>query len=179
MSLVGKDLPEFSLSAYRDGKFTTISSREYKDKILVLVFYPRDFTFVCPTEILGFSEAAGEFAKEGAEILLASCDSQFAHRAWSRDSEAGIGANKLPMLSDVGGRLSRALGIYVEEEGMSQRAAFIADKGTVVYELVHCAAIGRSTDEILRVVKALNFTKKHGDVCPVNWKAGDKGIAPT
>lgn len=178
MSLVGKKCPEFSLPAYHDGKFTTVSDKDYKSKILVLVFYPYDFTFVCPTEITGFSDMAEAMEKENAYIVFASCDSKFSHRAWCEKEDGGISGNRLPMLSDTGGGLSQRLGLYIEEMGASQRATVIVDSGTVVYEAVHAASVGRSSEEVLRVVRALNFTKKHGVVCPLDWQPGSDGISP-
>jgi alkyl hydroperoxide reductase subunit AhpC len=180
MTLVGKACPEFVAEAYEQGKFVEISSSSFRSKTLVLVFYPLDFTFVCPTEILAFSGRRKEFEKEGAAVVLASCDSKYAHRAWSRvrKEEGGVEENVLPMIADKGGRVAQQFGLYIGEEGYSQRATVIAHKGRVVYECVHAGAIGRSVHETLRVVQALNFHEKYGEVCPVEWAKGSGGVTP-
>ncbi|KAI5184281.1 peroxiredoxin 2/4 [Nematocida homosporus] len=175
MSVLGLALPRLSLSAYCCGEFKQVNLEDYLGQTLILVFYPLDFTFVCPTEIIGFSKARSEFSKVGAEVLLVSCDSVYSHKAWAERKDGGIYGHGLPMLSDCNGGLSRAFGIYKEDEGRSYRATIILKNGVVVYELVHADPIGRSTKEILRVVKALKFNEEHGDICPLDWNEEEEG----
>lgn len=139
-------------------------------KTQIFVFYPYDFTFVCPTEIKGFNCMKEEFEKEGAEVFLVSCDSVYSHKAWCEDKEGGIYGTTLPMLSDMNGSLSKKLRIYVKKEGRPCRATFIVQNGVIVYEVVHSDAIGRSSKEVLRVLKALNFQRHNGGVCPLDWE---------
>ncbi|OAG29497.1 peroxiredoxin (alkyl hydroperoxide reductase subunit C) [Nematocida displodere] len=169
MTLIGQSIGEFKLQAYVDGKIVEIDLSAYGKKTVVLVFYPLDFTFVCPTEIIGFSKCRKSFEEEGTDILLISCDSVYSHKAWAEMKNGGIFENTLPLLSDKSGQLSRHLGIYLEEEGFSHRATIIAQDGVVVYEVIHADPIGRSSRETLRVVKALKFNQKNGAVCPFEW----------
>lgn len=166
--LVGKALPSFKMDAVKgDGSdFISISSQEYRGKWLVLFFYPLDFTFVCPTEITGFSNAIDAFREEGAEVLGVSIDSVHSHKAWI---ESSLGNINFPLASDITKNVSKDLGILIEEEGVALRGLFIVDpEGSVQYSVVHNKNVGRSTTEVLRVLKAL----KTNGLCPVNWEDG-------
>jgi len=169
MSVVGEKLPELELLVYTAGKIEQVHLNEYKTGTVVFIFYPMDFTFVCPTEISGFNVLREEFEKEGAKIVLVSCDSVYSHKVWAEMREGGIFGTALPMASDKNGKFASLLGIYMEREGRSRRATFIADNGKIVYEVVHDDPIGRSAIELMRVVRAINFHKKNGDICPLDW----------
>ncbi|SHH24856.1 Alkyl hydroperoxide reductase subunit AhpC (peroxiredoxin) [Caloranaerobacter azorensis DSM 13643] len=168
--LVGKPAPLFKMkTALGNGEgFGEVSLEDYKGKWLVMFFYPLDFTFVCPTEITGYSDRYEEFKAEGAEILAVSTDSEHSHKAWiNRD----LGKIKFPLASDFTKKVSKDYGVLVEEEGVALRGLFIIDpEGIVRYSVIHDLNIGRSVDETLRVLKAL----KTGGLCPVNWKPGDE-----
>jgi peroxiredoxin (alkyl hydroperoxide reductase subunit C) len=166
--LVGKKAPDFKMQAVTgDGeKFINVSLDDYKGKWLVMFFYPLDFTFVCPTEITGFSKRYEEFKKEGAEVLAVSCDSVYSHQAWIKN---GLGKIAFPMASDITRQVARDYGILIEEEGISLRGLFIIDpEGNVKYSVVHDLNVGRSVDETLRVLKAF----KTGGLCPIDWNEG-------
>ncbi len=165
MTLVAQQAPDFALEGVRAGEFVTVALQELRGKWVVLFFYPLDFTFVCPTEIKEFSRRSGEFAEANAEVLALSVDSRYAHLAWQRE----IGPTMYPMLSDITKRVSREYGVLLENEGVALRGLFIVDpEGVVRYELVHDLSIGRSVDETLRVLKALQT----GELCPVDWRPG-------
>lgn len=165
MTLVAQQAPDFALEGVRAGEFVTVALRELRGKWVVLFFYPLDFSFVCPTEIKEFSRRRGEFAEVNAEILAVSVDSRYAHLAWQRE----IGPTLYPMLSDITKRVSREYGVLLEDEGVALRGLFIIDpEGTVRYELAHDLSVGRSVDETLRVLKALQT----GELCPVDWQPG-------
>ncbi|MEK7211103.1 MAG: alkyl hydroperoxide reductase subunit C [Patescibacteria group bacterium] len=179
MPLIGKKLPDFELKAYHDEAFITIKSADYRGKWLILFFYPADFTFVCPTELGDLTNYYPEFQDKGAEILSVSTDTQFVHKAWHDGSET-IKKIKFPMLADTTGELSRALGVYIPEEGLAYRASFVIDPDGIIkaYE-VHDNSIGRSAAELLRKLQAAKFVREHGgEVCPANWKPGEKTLEP-
>eukprot|EP00057_Strongylocentrotus_purpuratus_P032053 XP_786503.2 PREDICTED: peroxiredoxin [Strongylocentrotus purpuratus] len=163
------------------GEFVDVKLSDYKGKYLVFFFYPLDFTFVCPTEILAFSDRSDEFTKIGCEVLAASCDSHFCHLAWTNTTKklGGVGQLKIPLLSDMSGKIARDYGIMIEKEGISLRGLFIIDdKGTLRQITINDLPVGRSVDEVLRLVQAFQFTDKFGEVCPAGWKPGDDTIKP-
>lgn len=166
---VGELAPYFFGDAYFDGDFKEIGTKDYLGKWLILFFYPLDFTFVCPTEVKGFSDAVDRFRKEGAEILGCSVDSKYSHKAWVEQ----LCDVKYPLLSDITKDISADYGVLVEEEGVSLRGLFIIDPdGILRYQVVHDENVGRSVDETLRVLCGL----KSGGLCPMNWKPGDKNL---
>ncbi len=172
---VGDQLPEFNLKAVVPGSkdFKDISHETYKGKWVVLFFYPKDFTFVCPTEIKGFSDMNKDFQNRGAQILTASVDSEFVHLAW-KTHEEDLKNIQFPMLSDIKRELSASLGILDMKEGVSQRAAFIIDpKGVIRFAYVTDLNVGRSPKEVLRVLDALQTDK----LCPCNWEKGQKTLS--
>lgn len=167
--LVGKNAPCFEMTAVTgDGEnFTKVRLEDYKGKWLVMFFYPLDFTFVCPTEITGYSKRIEEFRKEGAEVFAASTDSEHSHKAWIQGS---LGKLNFPLASDFTKKVARDYGILVEEEGVALRGLFIIDpQGVVRYSVVHDLNVGRSVDETIRVLQAL----KSGGLCPIDWKPGE------
>lgn len=172
---VGRPAPDFSLEAVVSvdpGKeFRTISLGDFKGKWLVFFFYPADFTFVCPTEIKGFNAANDEFAKLNALIVGASTDSKWSHLAWVKRGDLGM--LKFPLLADFTKKVSRSYGILDEDAGVAQRGLFIIDpKGVIQYQVVHNHDVGRSVDETLRVLEALQT----GGLCPIGWKPGQKTL---
>lgn len=175
--LVGKTLPDFELESYFPvgNKMSKLRLGSFKGKWLVILFYPADFTFVCPTELEEAAEYYHKFVKLGAEIVSVSTDTEFSHKAW-HDNSTAIKKIKYPMIADPTGKLCRALGTYIEEEGLSLRATFIIDPDQIIkaYD-VHDNAVGRSTEEILRKLQAIQFVREHkGLVCPASWKPGKK-----
>jgi peroxiredoxin 2/4 len=152
-----------------------------KDAYTVVFFYPLDFTFVCPTEIIAFHKAMDEFKARGCKVVAASVDSQFSHAAWRRTAlnEGGIGEVDFPMLSDLERKLSNELGILAEG-GVTYRASYLMDKtGTVRHMVINDLPLGRSVSEMLRMVDALQFHEEHGEVCPANWKKGEEAMEAT
>lgn len=177
---IDKELPDIKLEAYQGGKEKKISLSQYKGKWVVLLFYPADFTFICPTELEDAAKQYSKFQKLGAEILSVSTDTVFVHKAWHDNSEA-IGKIKYPMIADPAGKLCRALGTYIADEGLSYRATVIVDpKGKIKSYEIHDNSIGRNVDEIYRKLQASKYVSEHkGIVCPVNWKPGSKTLKPS
>lgn len=176
---IGKNLPDLELEAYHQDKIRKIKLADLKGRWAVIVFYPADFTFVCPTELEELAENYREFQKLGAEVLSVSTDTVFVHKAW-HDQSPAIKKVKYPMLADPTAKLCRALGTYIEEEGVSLRASFIVDPDGVIkaYEL-HDNSIGRSAGELLRKLQAAKFVAEHkGLVCPASWTPGKKTLKP-
>ena len=170
--------PNFSCQAMQNGEFRKVSLQDYKGKYLVLFFYPLDFTFVCPTEILAFSDRAEEFQKFGAELVGASIDSLFSHLAWwnTPRNDGGIAGVTIPLLADVTKEVARAYEVLIEDgddNGVALRGLFVIDpEGKLRHITMNDLPLGRSVDEALRVVQALRFHAEHGDVCPADWKPG-------
>ncbi|OII76322.1 TSA family protein [Cryptosporidium andersoni] len=181
-SLVQKPAPQFTASAVMpDGSFATVSLSDYRGKYVVLFFYPLNFTFVCPSEILAFHKASKEFEKLDTQLLGISVDSQYSHAAWRRAplEQGGIGSISFPLISDITHSISRDYGILLEG-GVALRGLYLIDReGIVRSQVVHDLPLGRSVEETLRVVEALQFTEQHGEVCPANWKKGLKGMTPS
>ena len=180
MIKIGQTIPDFTLEAYYQNELKKISLSDYKGRWLVLLFYPADFTFVCPTELEEAADYYPEFQKLDAEILSVSTDTGFVHKAWHDESKA-IGKIKYPMLADPTGNLCKEFGTYIEAEGLSQRATLIIDpdQKLLAYD-IHDNSIGRSTPEILRKLQAAKFVRDNGGtlVCPASWKPGDKTLKP-
>ena len=174
--LVGKEAPEFKAQAVQpDGSFKEISLSDYKGKkYVVLFFYPLDFTFVCPTEIIAFSEAVADFEKLDVQLIGCSIDSHFSHLAWRNTprTEGGIGEIKYPLLADLNKDIARDYDVLLPG-GIALRGLFLIDKnGVVQHQVVNNLPLGRNVEEALRMVKALQFTEKHGEVRPANWDEG-------
>jgi len=170
-SEVGSLAPLFSVDGVVDLEFKKISLADYRGKWVVLFFYPGDFTFVCPTEIKGFNKSLPEFAKANAELLAVSVDSKFSHKAWIKSG--AVDNLGYPLLSDFSKQMSRAYGVLDEDTSSARRGLFIIDpNGVIQYRIVHSDKVGRSVEETLRVLKALQTE----ELCPINWKPGDKTI---
>ncbi|MDR1385701.1 MAG: peroxiredoxin [Planctomycetaceae bacterium] len=180
--LVQKPAPDFKAQAVMpNGTFKEISISEYTKagKYVVLFFYPMDFTFVCPTEIIAFSEAASEFEKLNVQLLGCSVDSEFTHLAWINTSrkDGGLGELKYPLVSDITKKISESYDVLIPDAGVALRGLFLIDKsGIVRHQIVNDLPLGRNVDEALRLVKALQFVEKYGEVCPANWQEGKSGM---
>lgn len=181
-AFVGKPAPDFCRPAVVDGEFKDVKLSDYKGKWVVLFFYPMDFTFVCPTEIIAFSKRAEEFRKINCEVVAASCDSQFSHFAWINTprKEGGLGEMNIPILADKDLSMARNYGVLVEDAGISLRGLFIIDPNGVLRQItINDLSVGRNVDEALRLVKAFQFVEKYGEVCPANWHEGETAMKPS
>lgn len=180
--LVTKPAPDFSAQAVMpDGSFKTLTMAEQKGKYVLLFFYPLDFTFVCPTEIIAFSDREKEFADLGVQILGCSVDSHYSHLAWRNLSrnEGGIGQVTYPIIADLNKKIAEAYDVLLPG-GVALRGLFLIDKeGVVRHQVVNDLPLGRSVDEALRMVKALQYFEKNGEVCPADWKEGKRSIKAT
>ncbi|KAL7320278.1 cTPxI [Mucor circinelloides] len=180
---VQKLAPDFDAPGVMNGQIVEhIKLSDYRGKYVVLFWYPLDFTFVCPTEIIAFNDAYEEFQSLDCQLIAASCDSEYAHHAWvslPRQS-GGLGEQtKIPIISDKTKAIAKSYGVYLSEEGVSLRGLFIIDpKGIVRQITMNDLQVGRSVTEIIRLVEAFQFTDKHGEVCPANWNKGSKTIIP-
>ncbi len=177
--LVGSALPALEMDAFHKGALRKVRLADFRGKWLVIMFYPGDFTFVCPTELRELSDSYDQFRKAGAEVLSVSTDSVYAHRAWA-DHDDTIKKIAYPMLSDQAGRLSRALGVYAEEKGTAMRGSFVVSpEGVIVASEVHDESIGRSAAELLRKLEAaIAVRESDGGFCPASWKPGQKMVKP-
>jgi len=183
LPLVGNKAPDFEAEAVFDQEFIKVKLSEYiGKKYVILFFYPLDFTFVCPTEITAFSDRHSEFEKLNTEILGVSIDSVFSHLAWVQtDRKAGgLGDLKYPLISDVTKGISKAYNVLIADQGIALRGLFIIDKeGVIQHSTINNLAIGRSVDETLRTLQALQYVQDNPDeVCPAGWKPGDKSMKP-
>ena len=170
---------QFKEVSYEDGTLK-IGEETFKGKYVVLFFYPLDFTFVCPTEILAFSDRNDEFEKLGVKVIGASVDSHYTHLAWKNTprNQGGLGDVKFPLLSDLNREASFNYGVLLEN-GVAARGVFIIDdKGTLQSYTVNNLGVGRSVDEVLRLIQAYQYVAKNGEVCPANWKPGEKTMKP-
>lgn len=177
--IVGKQAPNFTAIAVYDQEFSSIALSNYIGKYLILLFYPLDFTFVCPTEIIAFSDAYNTFQELNTEILGISIDSEYSHLAWlqSEREDGGLGELKYPLVSDLKKEISLSYNVLTEE-GIALRGLFIIDpEGIVQYKVVNNLAFGRSVEETLRVLKAIQYVQQKPDeVCPANWQPGYETI---
>jgi peroxiredoxin (alkyl hydroperoxide reductase subunit C) len=181
--LVTQPAPDFKANAVMpDGSFKQVSLSDYKGKkYVVLYFYPLDFTFVCPTEIIAFSEKAAEFEDLGVQLLGVSVDSHYSHLAWRNTprTDGGLGQIDYPLVADLNKEISKSYDVLLAG-GIALRGLFLIDKGGVVrHQVVNDLPLGRSVDEALRMVKALQFFEANGEVCPANWHEGARTIKPT
>ncbi|MBS3137397.1 redoxin domain-containing protein [Candidatus Woesearchaeota archaeon] len=173
------EIANFELEAFQNEEIKKLKLSDYKGQWLVLIFYPADFTFICPTELEEAANYYEEFKKLGAEILSVSTDTVFVHKAW-HDHSPTIKKIKFPMVADPTGKLCREFGTYIEQEGVSLRGSFIIDHESVLkaYE-IHDNSIGRNAKELLRKLQAAIFVKEHkGEVCPASWEPGKKTLKP-
>ncbi|XP_007478982.1 thioredoxin-dependent peroxide reductase, mitochondrial isoform X1 [Monodelphis domestica] len=179
---VTQHAPHFKGTAVVNGEFKEISLDDFKGKYLVLFFYPLDFTFVCPTEIVAFSDKANEFHDVNCEVIAVSVDSQFSHLAWINTprKSGGLGHMNIALLSDLTKQISRDYGVLLEGPGLALRGLFIIDpNGVIKHMSINDLPVGRSVEETLRLVKAFQFVEAHGEVCPANWTPDSPTIKPS
>jgi peroxiredoxin (alkyl hydroperoxide reductase subunit C) len=176
-AVVGQMAPDFELEGYFKGELKSFKLSDYRGKWVYLLFYPLDFTFVCPTEVLSFSEHCPQFEERQCQILGISVDSQFVHKAWvdSRKEDGGLGGSlNYPLLADLNKTVARSFGVLDEEAGVALRGLFLIDpEGTVMHATVNNLPVGRSAKEALRTLKAFQYVASHeGEVCPADWEEG-------
>lgn len=179
MSLVGKPAPSFALDGYFNGEFKSYNLADYKGKWVYLLFYPLDFTFVCPTEVLSFHEHAAQFSERNCQLFGVSVDSKFAHKAWvetDRDKGGLGGKLNYPLLADLNKAMSRDYDSLLDPAGVALRSSFLINpEGTVVHQVTNFLPVGRSAKEALRSLKGFQFVAAHGDqVCPADWDEGQE-----
>ena len=180
MSLIGREIKDFSVQAYQDGQTRTVTKEDTLGAWSLFFFCPAVFTFVCPTELEDLADHYDEFKAAGAEIYSVSCDTEFVHKAWHEESKS-IAKVRYPMLADPAHVLARGFKVLMRDAGQAQRGAFIVDpEGRVQVEMITASGIGRNADELLRLLKAAQFVAKHGDqVCPARWRPGSATLKPS
>jgi peroxiredoxin len=180
MSLINTQVKPFKATAYHNGAFVPVTDESLKGKWSVVVFYPADFTFVCPTELEDLADNYAELQKMGVEVYSVSTDTHFAHKAWHDTSEA-IGKVKYPMVGDPTATLARNFDVLIEEEGLALRGTFLINpEGQIKLCEIHDNGIGRDASELLRKVKAAQYVASHpGEVCPAKWNEGDATLTPS
>jgi len=180
-ALVQTTAPDFLAKAVMpDGEVHDLRLSDYRGKYVVLFFYPLDFSFVCPTEIVAFSTRIRDFEQRNVQLTGVSVDSQFAHFAWGKmpRSAGGLGDVSYPLIADLSRSISHSFGVLITE-GFALRGLFLIDRdGIVRYQVINDLPLGRSVDEMLRMVDALQFFEENGELCPANWHPGDKSIDP-
>ena len=180
--LVTKEAPDFTAQAVMpDGTFAEFRLSSFRGKYVVLFFYPLDFTFVCPSEIIAFDHALARFKEKNTEVIGVSVDSHFTHLAWKNTprEKGGIGNVQYPLVSDLTKEIARSYGVLLNES-VALRGLFLIDKeGVIRHALINDLPLGRSVEEVVRMLDALQFTEKHGEVCPANWRDGEEGMKPT
>lgn len=180
MSLIGKEISDFSVQAYLNNDFKEVKKEDVLGKWSVFFFYPADFTFVCPTELEDLANKYDEFQKINCEIYSVSCDTHFVHKAW-HDASKTIKKIQYPMLADPTGALARDFEVMIEESGLAERGSFIVNpEGKIVAYEVIAGNVGRNADELFRRVQASQFVAEHGDqVCPAKWEPGAETLKPS
>ncbi|MBI3920081.1 MAG: peroxiredoxin [Armatimonadetes bacterium] len=181
-TLVTKEAPDFTAKAVMpDNSFADVTLSSYRGKYVILYFYPLDFTFVCPSEILAFNTKLEEFKKRNTEVLGVSVDSHYTHCAWRQTpvAKGGLGELGYPLVADLDKSIARAYDVLLNDS-VALRGLFLIDKeGVVRHQVINDLPLGRNVDEALRMVDALQFTEQHGEVCPANWREGQEGMKPT
>lgn len=181
-AMIQAETPDFEAQVVMpDGSIKEIKLSDYKGKYVVLFFYPLDFTFVCPTEILSMSDRIGEFKERGAEVIGVSVDSPYSHIAWRNTprKKGGIGDITYPLVSDLNKSIAAKYGVLLEKPGIALRGLFIIDRQLKLRHItINDLPLGRNVDEVLRVLDAVQFSEEHGEVCPANWKKGEEGMKP-
>ena len=180
MSLINTEVQPFKATAFHQGKFVEVTDATLKGQWSVVVFYPADFTFVCPTELEDLADHYAEFKKLGVELYAVSTDTHFSHKAW-HDTSAAIGKVEYVMIGDPTGTITRHFDVMIEEEGLALRGTFLINpEGRIKLCEIHDNGIGRDASELLRKVKAAQYVASHpGEVCPAKWKEGDKTLKPS
>jgi peroxiredoxin (alkyl hydroperoxide reductase subunit C) len=179
-AFVSAPAPDFSGDAYLNGEFKKVSLSDFKGKKVVLFFYPLDFTFVCPTEIVAFTDKIEEFRKRNTEVIGVSVDSKFTHKAWAETErkDGGIKGVNYPLLSDINKNIAASYGVLLPD-GIALRGLFIINKdGVLKHATINHLDLGRNVDEVLRLLDAVDFSEQYGEVCPANWKKGEKAMKP-
>ena len=180
-ALVAKEAPNFKAQAVLDKNvIQEIELSSYRGKYVVLFFYPLDFTFVCPSEIIAFDKKLNAFREKNTEVIGVSVDSQYTHFAWKNTpvEKGGIGQVRYPLVADLDKNIARSYGVLLDDS-VALRGLFLIDReGVVRHELVNDLPLGRNVDEALRMLDALQFVEEHGEVCPANWKDGEEGMKP-
>jgi peroxiredoxin (alkyl hydroperoxide reductase subunit C) len=179
--LVGKEAPNFKANCAIKNEVKEINLKDFRGKYLILFFYPLDFTFVCPTELHAFQEKLDQFTKNECVVLGCSVDSQFSHLAWLNNpkEKGGIQGITYGLLADLGGRIASSYDV-LHPDGIAYRGLFLIDReGVVRHQVVNDLPLGRSVDEALRMLQALQHTEKYGEVCPANWAQGNRAIQTT
>lgn len=181
-TLVTRQAPNFKAQAvFGNNEIKELELASYRGKYVVLFFYPLDFTFVCPSEIIAFDKKLDAFNKKGVEVIGVSVDSQYTHYAWknTRVEDGGIGNVRYPLVADLDKKIAADYGVLLDA-GIALRGLFLIDReGVVRHSVINDLPLGRNVDEALRMVDALQFTEAHGEVCPANWQAGDEAMKPT
>ncbi len=181
-TLVTREAPDFTAQAVMpDNSFAELTLSSYRGQCVVLFFYPLDFTFVCPSEIIAFDAALAKFEAKDAAVIGVSVDSHYTHLAWKNTprDQGGIGLIQYPLVADLNKNISREYGVLLDES-VALRGLFLIDKqGIVRHALVNDLPLGRNVDEALRILDALRFHEEHGDVCPANWREGEEAMVPT
>lgn len=180
MSLIGNKVDRFKVEAFHNGDFKTVTLEDVLGKWSVFVFYPADFTFVCPTELEDLANHYDEFKKIDCEVYSVSCDTHFVHKAW-HDTSKTIQKIQYPMLADPTGTLARDFDVMIEASGLAERGSFVVDpEGKICMYEINAGGIGRNAQELLRKVHAAQFVAKHGDqVCPAKWEPGAETLKPS
>ena len=180
MSLINKKVSDFSVQAYHNGEFKEVTLDSMKGHWSVVVLYPADFTFVCPTELGDLADNYAKFKEVGCEVYSVSTDTHFVHKAWADASET-IAKIEYPMLADPTGKLARDFEVMIEEEGLALRGSFVINpEGEIKAYEVNDLGIGRTAEELLRKVQAAQFVAEHGDqVCPAKWQPGEETLVPS
>lgn len=180
MSLINKEVADFSAQVFHKGEFRTVTKADLLGKWSVFFFYPADFTFVCPTELEDLANRYADFKAAGVEIYSVSCDTHFVHKAW-HDASERIKKIEYPMLADPTHAISKDFDVYIEENGLSERGTFIINpEGKIVSYEVSAGNVGRNADELFRKVQASQFVYEHGDeVCPAKWQPGAETLKPS
>ena len=178
MSLINTEIKPFQATAYSKGQFVDLTEADLKGHWSVVFFYPADFTFVCPSEIIAFDKRLEEFKNRGINVIGVSIDSQFSHFAWKNTpvNQGGIGQVRFPLVADITKQISRDYDVLFKE-GVALRGSFLIDKdGTVRHAVINDLPLGRNIDEMLRMIDTMLFTNEYGEVCPAGWQKGDKGM---
>lgn len=181
MTMVGKQAPDFDLEGFFKGDFKKYKLSDFKGKWVLLLFYPLDFTFVCPTEVLSFSKGSGDFSEKNCQILGISVDSKFVHKAWveTKLEDGGLGGDlEFPLLADLKKKTAEDYGVLLSDAGVAYRGLYLIDpNGVVMHATVNNLSVGRSVGEAYRVLKAFQFVTSHeGEVCPANWDEGQDAM---
>jgi len=180
--LVTNQAPDFTAQAVMaDNSFGELKLSDYRGKYVILFFYPLDFTFVCPSEIIAFNKALAKFKARNAEVIGVSVDSHYTHWAWKNTpvDQGGIGQIEYPLVADLNKNIARDYGVLLNDS-VALRGLFLIDKeGIIRHAVINDLSLGRNVDEALRMLDALRFTEEHGEVCPANWREGDEAMKPT